>query len=427
VLKPYWLNASDQQGFSTGIIPNQTLFMLKIGIIREGKVPPDARVPLNPNHCVLAQKEFHVKILVQPAPGRCFADEEYLEAGIELSENLSDCDILMGVKEVPTEMLIPEKTYFFFSHTIKEQAYNRKLLQTILAKKIRMIDYEVLTDEQGQRLIAFGKFAGMVGAHNALWTYAQRTGTFSLKRMKDCKDYAEAFEMYKQTPFPAIKIVLTGGGRVGVGAAAVLQDMGIREVDPIEFLMEDFKEPVFTILHSQDYAGRKDRHHFDVQRYRSHPEEYRSIFEPYFQTADIMINGIFWDNRAPAFFSKADMRRADFRIRVIADITCDLAPISSIPSTLKASSIADPVFGYDPFTETECIPYQQHCIDMMTIDNLPNELPRDASTAFGSMFIHRILPEFFNAESHVLERATIAEEGHLTARYAYLQGYVEGK
>jgi len=401
--------------------------MLKIGIIREGKVPPDARVPLNPNHCALAQKEFPVKIVVQPSAGRCFTDEEYQQATIELTEDLQDCDVLMGVKEVPVNMLLPNKTYFFFSHTIKAQPYNRKLLQAVLANNIRLIDYEVLTDEQGQRLIAFGKFAGMVGAHNALWTYGQRSGIFKLKRMKDCHDYAEAMEMYKKTVFPPIKIVLTGSGRVGIGAAVVLRDMGIREVDPIEFLMEDFKEAVFTVLRSQDYAARKDKHHFDSSRFRSHPEEYLSIFEPYFQVADILINGIFWDNRAPAFFSAADMRRSDFRIRVIADITCDLAPISSIPSTLKASSIADPVFGYDPISETECAPYQPHSIDMMTIDNLPNELPRDASTAFGSMFIRRILPAFFEAKSGVLERATIAEGGQLTSRYAYLRSYVEGK
>lgn len=401
--------------------------MLKIGIIREGKVPPDARVPLNPNHCALAQKEFPVKIVVQPSAGRCFADEEYQQATIELTEDMQDCDVLMGVKEVPVNMLLPNKTYFFFSHTIKAQPYNRKLLQAVLANNIRLIDYEVLTDEQGQRLIAFGKFAGMVGAHNALWTYGQRSGIFKLKRMKDCHDYAEAMEMYKKTVFPPIKIVLTGSGRVGIGAAVVLRDMGIREVDPIEFLMEDFKEAVFTVLRSQDYAARKDKHHFDSSRFRSHPEEYLSIFEPYFQVADILINGIFWDNRAPAFFSAADMRRSDFRIRVIADITCDLAPISSIPSTLKASSIADPVFGYDPVSETECAPYQPHSIDMMTIDNLPNELPRDASTAFGSMFIRRILPAFFEAKSGVLERATIADRGQLTSRYAYLRSYVEGK
>lgn len=400
--------------------------MLKIGIIREGKVPPDARVPLNPSHCAQAQKEFPVKILVQPSAGRCFTDAEYIHTDIAMNEDIQHCDVLLGVKEVPVDLLIPGKTYFFFSHTIKEQSYNRKLLQAILAKNIRMIDYEVLTDEQGQRLIAFGKFAGMVGAHNALWAYAQRSGSFQLKRMKDCKDYAEAIDMYKRTPWPPVKIVLTGSGRVGVGSAVVLRDMGIREVDPIEFLMENFKEPVFTILRSEDYVARKDRHHFDKPRFHSHPEEYYSIFEPYFQVADILINGIFWDNRAPAFFTKADMRRPDFRIRVIADVTCDIAPLSSIPSTLKASTIADPVFGYDPFSESECAPYQEHSIDVMSIDNLPNELPRDASTAFGSMFIHRILPEFFKEKSAVLERATIAENGKLTPRYAYLQNYVDG-
>jgi alanine dehydrogenase len=383
-------------------------------------------VALSPIQCLALQQRYpQISVIVESSPTRCFSDAAYHEVGITVVEDLQTADIILNIKELPADSLIPNKTYFFFSHTIKAQPYNRKLLQAVLANNIRLIDYEVLTDTQGQRLIAFGKFAGMVGAHNALWTYGQRSGIFQLKRMKDCHDYAEAMEMYKKTVFPPIKIVLTGSGRVGIGAAVVLRDMGIREVDPIEFLMEDFKEAVFTVLRSQDYAARKDKHHFDYSRFRSHPEEYLSIFEPYFQVADILINGIFWDNRAPAFFSATDMRRPDFRIRVIADITCDLAPISSIPSTLKASSIADPVFGYDPVSETECAPFQPHCIDMMTIDNLPNELPRDASTAFGSMFIRRILPAFFEAKSEVLERATIAEGGRLTSRYAYLRSYVE--
>lgn len=404
-------------------MPNQT----KFGIIREGKIPPDSRVPLIPVQCARVIQNYPCQLVVQPAPGRCYTDEEYRAQNVPLQEDISDCDVLMGVKEVPIHQLIPNKTYCFFSHTIKEQAYNRKLLQAILEKNIRLIDYEVLTDEKGHRLIAFGRFAGMVGAHNALYTYAQRTGAFELKRMKDCHDYAEAVTLYKKLKLPPVKIILTGTGRVGVGAQTVLKDMGIHQVSPEDFLNLSYDEAVFTQLHAVDYAVHKDNEPFDKLDFYFHPEQFKSNFARYYEVADIMINGIYWDNKAPAFFTREEMLLPQFKIKVIADITCDIAPVSSIPSTLRASTIADPVFGYNPATGQEEAPYQPHVVDMMTIDNLPNELPRDASQNFGEQFIEHILPEFFAEESEVLERAVVAENGKLTKHFEYLQGYVEGR
>ena len=308
---------------------------MKIGIIREGKVPTDSRVPLTPEQCasILGQYEG-LDVVVQPSPGRCYPDEAYHHHNIVLTEDLNDCTVLMGVKEVPIEQLTPNKTYFFFSHTIKEQPYNRALLQAILEKNIRLIDYEVLTNERGSRLIAFGKFAGMVGAHNGIMTYGQRTGRFDLVRMKDCLDYAEARRVYKKMDWPAMKVVLTGTGRVGKGAALVLRDMGLREVGPDDFLSQDYDEAVFTVLVCADYAARKDGKPFQKQDFFQNPSAYESIFAPYAKTADVMINGIYWDNDAPAFFDTEDMQEEAFRIQVIADVTCDIAPVSSIPSTL---------------------------------------------------------------------------------------------
>lgn len=397
---------------------------MKIGIIREGKTPPDSRVPLIPQQCKSVQEKFNIPILVEPSAGRCYSDAEYQKAGIEMGTDMASCDVLLGVKEVPIDQLIPDKTYCFFSHTIKKQAYNRKLLQNILEKNIRLIDYEVLTDDKGRRLIAFGRFAGMVGAHNALYTYAQRTGLFKMKRMKDHLDYAEAKKKYKSIHFPPIKIVLTGTGRVGNGAAEVLKDMGIREVDPEDFLKHRYQEAVFTQLRLSYYVGRPDGRAFAPKEFYAHPERFVSVFQPFFKASDIMINGIFWDNQAPAFFTREDMCSADFNIKVIADVTCDIAPVSSIPSTLRAATIADPIFGYDPQTRVETVPHQAHVIDMMTIDNLPNELPRDASKAFGRQFIDHILPEFLKPESAILERATIARDGKLGAYFGYLEDFV---
>lgn len=399
---------------------------MKIGIIREGKIPPDSRTPLTPAQCAYAQEHFDIRLAVEPSPGRCYPDAEFRSAGLRMEADLCDCDLLLGVKEVPIRLLIPEKTYCFFSHTIKKQSHNRDLLRAILDNGIRLIDYEVLTDDHGRRLIAFGRFAGMVGAHNALWTYGRRTGAFSLPRLKDCRDYQQAEELYRDLELPPVKIVLTGTGRVGSGAADVLRDMGIRQVTPADFLHRSYSEAVFTQLRVHHYIARTDGSAFETKEYYQHPVGYCSAFAPYYRTADIFINGIFWDRRAPVFFTAEEMANPDFRIRVIADITCDIAPESSVPSTLRASTIDDPVFGYDPVNGTETAPFQTDAIDVMAIDNLPNELPRDASQAFGQQFIEHILPEFFKPHSRMLERATVAENGRLGKHFAYLADYVEG-
>jgi len=397
---------------------------MKLGLIREGKTPPDSRVTLNPQQCsqLIAQG---IDLVVQPSTVRCFSDEAYRLAGVPLSEDLSDRDILIGVKEVPINELLADKTYFFFSHTIKEQAYNQKLLQAVVKKNIRLIDYEVLTEESGARVIAFGKFAGMVGAHNALWTYAQRTGQFQLPRMKDLHDYDAAKAVYNNTPFPAVKIVLTGTGRVSGGAEQVLLDMGFTKQRPIDFVLNETNKPVFTQVNSFYYARRKDGKEFDdVQNFYNNPQDYESDFHHFLPAADIMINGIYWDNKAPAFFTPEQMTDPSFRIKVISDVPCDIAPVSSIPSTLKASTIAEPIFGYDPVTQKETKPHGSKIIDMMTIDNLPNELPRDASTAFGEMFIEHVIPELLKPESAFIERATITKNGDLGTHFEYLRAYL---
>ena len=413
--------------FKSRIFAAKLPAMIKFGIIREGKTPPDSRVPLIPEQCAHIINNFKVDLKIQPSPGRCFSDQEYQKANLTLVEDISDCDVLLGVKEVPIEQLIANKTYLFFSHTIKEQAYNRKLLQAVVEKHIRLIDYEVLTDDKNRRLIAFGKFAGMVGAHNGLLTYGLRTGAYDLPRMHSFHDYAAAKVHYQQMEWPAIKIVLTGTGRVGNGAALVLRDMGIREVRPADFLAEEYKEAVFTQLDVKDYVARKDGADFTVQDFYDKPADFRGIFLPFTQVADIMVNGIYWDNAAPAFFSVKDMKNPDWKMNVIADVTCDIAPVASIPSTLRASTIADPFFGFNPETGQEITAFTGQGVDMMTIDNLPNELPRDASTAFGAQFVQHILPEFFKEESDILLRATVAQKGDLGPHFEYLRAYLAGK
>jgi alanine dehydrogenase len=400
--------------------------VLKIGIIREGKMPPDARVAFSPAQCKYISQNFPIQIFVEPSEHRCFKDEEYIENGISLSKDMTACDVLIGIKEVPIYQLIPSKTYFFFSHTIKKQAHNKALLQNILQKNSRLIDYEVITNEAGQRLIAFGYFAGIVGAHNGIMTWGRRTGDFDLPQMKDFFDFAAAKDFYiHQLKLPAIKIVLTGTGRVSSGAVDVLKAMGVRQVSPQSFLNDHFTEAVFTQLSSQEYVRHKDGIDFEPEYFYEHPTEFVSAFEPYTKIADIMINGIYWDNKSPCFFSAEDMQKTDFQIKVIADITCDIMPSSSVPSTLQASTIANPVYGYDVTERKVTAPYQKNTVDIMAIDNLPSELPRDSSVFFGEQFIQNVLPALIlNTDAPILERATIAKNGRLAEKFDYLSDYI---
>lgn len=401
--------------------------MIKIGIIREGKNPPDGRTPLTPEQCAEAQVELALRIVVQPSPVRCFKDKEYLKHGINLQEDLSDCSVLLGVKEVPIELLLPGKTYLFFSHTMKKQVYNRPLLQALLEKKVRMIDYEALTDKRGKRLIAFGFYAGLVGAHNALWTWGKRSGDFSLPRLYQRHDYAEVLEIYSSLKLPPVRIVLTGGGRVAAGAAKNLSDMGIQQVSPQEFLKREYSTAIFTQIHAKDYVARRDGAVFEKVDYYANGAVYESRFAPYYRKADIFINGIFYDQKGPMFFSGAETQSPDFRIRVIADISCDIMPDASMPCTLRASKITSPVYGYSRMTGQETAPFKGDSIDIMAIDNLPSELPRDASAFFGRQLLDKILPELLRGdESPVLRRGMITEAGKLTEVFSFLAPFAAG-
>lgn len=399
---------------------------MQIGIIRETKTPPDSRVLLTPAQCqkiIATHKD--ISIFVQPSPSRCFKDEEYIAAGIILKEDLSDCDVLVGVKEQVIDTLIPNKHYFFFSHTTKKQPYNAKMLRAIVDKKIQITDYEQLKDTSGARVIAFGRWAGIVGAHNGILTWGKRTGLFELKPMNQCKDLKEAASYYKNIKLETTKIVLTGSGRVANGSAEILDMMGIKKVDAADFLSQTYNEAVYCQLETNQMYERPTDGGFDADFYKD-PSSYVTSFEPYTKVADVMINGIYWDNKAPAFFSKEDMKQKDFKIKVIADITCDIAPEASIPSTLKASTIADPIFGYDVQKETEATAHQNGVVDMMTVDNLPNELPRDASEDFGSQFQAQVLEALISDKDNMIYNASIStKEGKLNKPFEYLNDYIE--
>ncbi len=400
----------------------------KIGIIREGKKPIDRRVPLTPLHAATVKETYpKVNVVCQESNIRCYTDEEYRQAGIKIVEDVSDCDVLMGVKEVPIEDLIEGKTYFFFSHTIKEQAYNRDLLRAVLDKKIRLVDYETLTNTRGQRVVAFGRYAGLVGAYNAIWTFGQRYNLFSMKRARDCFDLEELKQELRRVKVPAIKIVLTGGGRVAKGAMEIMSTLGIRKITPARFLEEDFDYPVYTQLNTRDYVANATGADFVRDEFYKHPEKFTNDFLKYSRHADVLIACAFWDPRAPVLFERKDMIRNDFKIRIIADITCDIE--GSIPSTKRPATIEDPVYDYDPTGDTVDPPFSDEGnISVMAVDNLPCELPRNASEDFGNEILNHVLPALLSGDKEeVIARATITENGKLTKRYAYLQDYVDGK
>jgi len=401
---------------------------LKLGLIREGKTPPDNRVPLNPKQAARVEQLFPgVKIYCQRSEIRCFPDEAYVAQGITLVDDISHCDILMGIKEVPTEQLIPQKTYLFFSHAIKKQAYNRELLRSILEKKIKLIDYERLTDHEGNRIIAFGRFAGIVGAYNGLMTYGQRYGFFDLKRAYRCYDMEALKAELKKVSLPPIKIALTGGGRVAYGAMEILDFVGIEKVGPQDFLNQSFSYPVYTKLDIRDYNRPQKGGAFDRHEFFMYPERYKSAFLPFTQVADVLIGAAYWDSRAPALFTRENMMDNRFRIKIIADITCDIE--GSIPSTKRPATIEEPVYDYDPWLDMEEAPFSgERFTTVMAVDNLPSELPRDASTSFGENLITHVFPHLFgNDPENVIKRATVTKNGKLTGDYAYLQDFVDGK
>ncbi|HTE33921.1 MAG TPA: NAD(P)-dependent oxidoreductase [Chryseolinea sp.] len=398
---------------------------IRLGLIREGKNPPDKRVPFTPQQLEELQQRFpYVTVSCQESAVRCFSDDEYRAFGIEVIRDVSACDILMGIKEIPISELVPHKKYLIFSHTIKKQPYNRGLLQAVLEKKITLIDYEALKDKQDNRLVAFGRYAGIVGAYNGLWAYGKRYGTHTLRRAYECFDVNDLKLELRKVKLSAVKIILTGSGRVGKGAMETLDTAGIRKVSPPDFISRNYDEPVYVQLHSSDYHERIAGGHFNRAEFHQYPERYRSLFAAYTKVADILMAGAFWNPAAPVLFTKAQMRSDEFNIKIIADITCDLN--GSIPSTLKASTIIDPLYDYDPISEDVHAPLSEpHRITVMAVDNLPCELPRSASEEFGRDLIDRIVKPLFQDDTEgIIERGTIASGGKLTAHFKYLSEYV---
>lgn len=401
----------------------------KIGVIREGKVPPDMRVPLTPKQCALIKEVYpEVEIVVQRSPIRAFKDDEYAAEGIQLVDSLDDCDLILGVKEVNVNDLIPGKRFMFFSHTIKKQPYNRRLLQAIVEKKIQLIDYELLKDKHGKRVIGFGRYAGIVGCYNGFRTFGLKHKLFDLKPANQCVDRNELENELKKITLPSnTRIVISGYGRVGHGAREIIDLLPIKEVSPDEYINDSFSEAVFTHLEAEDYYERRDGGEFSKSEFYSNPEKYRSSFNKYVSKTDMYIACHFWSNKSDFILKREDLQKESNRISVVADISCDIA--GPIACTIRSSKIADPIYGYDPISGEEIDFAQENAIAVMAIDNLPCELPKDASEDFGNELIKEVFPALLRNDIHgmINGASETTLDGQLNEPFSYLQDYLDGK
>lgn len=400
---------------------------MKFGIIKERKTPPDRRVVFSPDELVELKNQFpNAEIKVESSDIRIFTDEDYKSKGFEVSDNMTDCDVLLGVKEVPISALIPNKKYFFFSHTIKKQSYNRDLLNAILDKNIELYDHETIVNEKNHRLIGFGRYAGIVGAYNGIRAFGLKYDLFNIAKAEALPNQKALIERLRKNRLPNIKIVLTGRGKVAYGAKEMLDAMQLKEVSVEDYLNKNYDQPVYTFIDVHDYNKRIDGKPFDKKEFYSNPEGYVSDFERFSEVSDMLITGHFYGNNAPIILSKEMLQSPKCKLKVVADVSCDID--GPIACTLRPSTIADPVYGYLPKEHKEVAFDHPSAVTVMAVDNLPCELPKDASEGFGKVFLENVIPAFFNDDADgVLARAKMTENGKLTSRFAYLQDYVDGK
>jgi alanine dehydrogenase len=400
---------------------------MKFGIIKERKNPPDRRVVFSPDELAKIKQLYQdASIKVESSDIRIFADEQYKNLGIEVANDISDCDVFFGVKEVPVEALIPNKSYFFFSHTIKKQPYNRKLLQAILEKNIDLYDHETIVDANNRRLIGFGRYAGIVGAYNSIRAFGIKFELFKIPKAETLSGKEALISHLKRLVLPPLKFVITGTGKVGNGAKEILDAIKIKEVSVENYLTKNYSQPVYTQIDVLDYNKRKDGQVLDFTDFYKNPKEYVSDFEKFTKVTDIFIAGHYYANESPVILSPEMLQSKDCQIKVVADISCDVN--GPIACTLRSSTIAEPLYGYLPNENKEVDVFHPAAIVVMAVDNLPCELPKDASEGFGEMFMEHVIPAFFNGDKDgILQRAKMTEKGKLTPRFSYLQDYVDGK
>lgn len=402
---------------------------MKIGIIKETKTPVDNRVALTPSQVAELNKKYpNHRIIVESSDVRAFTDDEYRHCGVEVVDDLSDCDILFGIKEAKIESLIPNKHYVFFGHIAKMQAYNRPLIQAMMEKRLTFSDYEYLVDDNNQRVCAFGWWAGVVGVYYTLRGYGLKTKTYSLPKPDITFTLDELLNNLSNVELPAVKILVTGNGRVSHGAQYVLNHIKAKQLSEREFLTSNQVDSIsFAVAGAESLVKSNNNEPFDSLDFRSNPKNYHSDFMRWAKATDILICAHFWAADAPVYLSAEDLKNPDLRIRMIGDVTCDI--MGSIQSTLRSSTHAAPYYDYNPVTEKEEAAFSSsHNISVMAVDTCPNALPKDTSKYFGDMLTeHVFTPLLEGRDSAVIERSTIVRDGELTERFSYLKAFSQGK
>lgn len=403
---------------------------MKVGILRETKTPEDNRVALTPSQIKELSERFpEIEFKVQSSDSRCFKDDEYRENGIEVLGDVNDCDLLIGIKEVDKDLILPDKYYLFFGHIAKMQEYNKPLFKKLIDQKTTFTDYEYLVDEQGLRVVAFGWFAGIVGVYYTLMGWGHKNKIYQLPLPHLNFSTQELLSNLNSANIKGIKIVLTGTGRVSQGAQYVLNNIGANELSPERFLeIESSDDILYTVLPIEKLVAHNNRNvAFSIDEFSKDSSNFHSIFQPYIYKSDILISCHFWNNGDPVYLSESDLKDPNLRIRMVGDITCDMQ--GSIKSTLRSSTHKDPFYDYNPKTNKEEPAFSSNDnISVMAVDTCPNALPREASQFFGEQLINNVLIDLFTSKlrnNKIYDEATILNHGRLTSKFNYLQDYIE--
>jgi len=404
----------------------------KIGIINESR-PDECRAPLVPMHIKKLLSHYpKLKIIIQPSKKRCHTDSEYEKCGAEINDKLNECDLILGVKEIKPNLLIPFKKYIFFSHTTKIQSDNsasaqgtpgmdkKELLIEILKKKITLIDYENIRDKLRRRYLGFGRFAGIVGCYNSLNLYLKVTNQETMPRAYELNSYDELKYNIKKKNFQKAKIIITGDGRVAKGALEFLKVANINEIQPNKFNKSNNLQAIFCNLPTSIYVRHKEGISFNLQNFIKFPEKYSSTLENFLPYASMLISSHYWDPKSPKLFNKKNIINYN-QLKVIGDITCDVN--GSIPTTIRSSTIKEPYYFLNRKTNKE-VKNNIKALAIMAVDNLPSELPKDSSKEFGDGIVSEVLPFFLESDDGRISRATVTSNGKFCTDYKYLNNYI---
>ena len=401
--------------------------LTNIGIVRESR-NDENRTPLVPEH-IKKYKESNpnINFIIQPSNSRCFSDEEYELCGAKINENLNECSIIFGVKEIDPNILINNRTYLFFSHTFKInkqqkniEKHKKDLLLSILNKKITLIDYENIRGKNGTRCLGFGRFAGIVGCYNTLNLLLKVLGKQSLASAYKINDYERLVLNLKNLYFPKTKILVTGDGRVAKGVIELLNQTNIKAVSKKDFLEKKFDQPIFCNLETKDYVTNNSSTNFNLEHFIDNPQDYSSSALQYLKKTDILISAHYWDPSSPKIFENEDLKVLQ-NLKIVGDITCDIN--GSVPTTIRSTTIEEPNYWIERYTLKE-IDENNDGIAVMAVDNLPSELPRDSSTEFSEGIIKEVLPFLLKEDDGRILNGTITTDGSFLEKYNYLNDYI---